>query len=146
MSKLRQSAIVAAITRNNGFLQLAADELRCTRQALWLRAQHSQAVREAIVTARERAREDRVRAAESCIDRLLAKDHFGAAEFTLSRQGRDRGWAPDKQGSHSQVAISFEVRHIIPEAADITLIGRDLSDVPNQLADGEASEDSDVTT
>ena len=112
MSKLCQSAIIAAITRNNGFLQLAADELGCTRQALWLRAQRSQAVREAIVTARERTRENRVRAAESCMDRLLTKDHFGAAELTLSRLGKDRGWGPDKQGRNSQVAIQhFHSRH-----------------------------------
>ena len=48
---------------------------------------------------------------------LLDSNHFGAAELTLSRLGKDRGWAPEKQGSAS-VAVHFEVVHIVPEALE----------------------------
>ncbi len=95
-----------------------------SRTLLYDRLKQSPRLQEVLAAARERSREHRVQVAERAIDTLLTQEvpHFGAAELTLSRQGKDRGWAPEKQGSNRNVTISFELQHIIPESADLSNI------------------------
>ena len=113
--QIAESRIVEALEKCGGFIQLAADEIGCSRQMFYDRAKHSQRIRDAITAARERHRESFVKRAETAISNLLEENHYQAAELTLSRLGKDRGWAPDRNAGSANVHISFEVEHLIPD-------------------------------
>jgi hypothetical protein len=122
-------------------IPVAAAKLGVTYQTIALRIRNQPELAERYAQIRELDRCKRVQRAERTIDSLLEANHFGAAELTLSRLGKDRGWGPEKQGS-SNVAISFEVRHIIPEAA--TLEYWEHQNAINQLTAGESDQEPDV--
>src|SRR5271167_1518255 len=141
--KVSDSQIIRALKATGGMIPVAAAKLGVTYQTIAARIKSQPELAERYVQIRELDRCKRVQRAERAIDSLLEENHFGAAELTLSRLGKDRGWAPDKQGSNSQVAISFEVRHIIPEAA--TPEYWEAQEVTNQLTAGESDQEPDVT-
>ena len=115
--KVSDSQIIRALKATGGMIPLAAAKLGVTYQAIALRIRNQPELAERYAQIRELDRCKRVQRAEHAIDSLLEANHFGAAELTLSRLGKDRGWAPEKQGSTS-VAVHFEVVHIVPEALE----------------------------
>jgi hypothetical protein len=115
--KVSDSQIIRALKDTGGMIPIAAAKLGVTYQAIALRIRNKSELAERYAQIRELDRCKRVQRAERTIDSLLEANHFGAAELTLSRLGKDRGWALEKQGS-ANVAIRFEVVHIIPEAAE----------------------------
>lgn len=139
MHKVTDAQIIEALEDTGGMIGLAAVKLGVTYQALNLRLRQQESLRQAYEHVRIVDREQRVQRGEKAIDTLLEANHFGAAELTLSRLGKDRGWGPDKPGSNSNVTISFEVQHIIPEAAELgsVPITGESDAATNQLTDGE---------
>ena len=137
------SEMLSALRDADGFIALAATELGVTYNAINWRLKQKAELAEQLMQIREQARQSRVRAGETVIDNLLTTNHFGAADLVLSRLGRDRGWAPEKQGSNSSVTISFEVNHIIPEAADPSFI---CSPIIGELESGESQDSQAVDT
>jgi hypothetical protein len=127
-------------------IPLTAAKLGVTYQTIAARIKSQPQLAERYAQIRELDRCKRAKRAERTIDSLLEENHFGAAELTLSRLGKDRGWAPDKQGN-GNLAVHFEVVHIIPEAAEpgyLTMLGE--SDAAtNQLTTGESDEEPDGT-
>src|SRR5271157_3294426 len=136
--KVSDSQIIRALKATGGMIPVAAAKLGVTYQTIAARIKSQPELAERYAQIRELDRCKRVQRAERAIDSLLEASHFGAAELTLSRLGKDRGWGPDKQGSNSQVAISFEVQHIIQPGDDLerVLRGESLADVTNQLTAG----------
>ena len=134
MPQVSDEQVISAILEVGGYVTFAAEKLGMSPHSVFMRAQRNKAVAEALAAARLENKEKRVQKAEKAIDTLLegcgqyGDPHFGAAELTLSRLGKDRGWGPEKQGVNSSVTVSFEVNHIIPiDELDDVLIGEPLS-------------------
>jgi len=138
--KVSNTQLIRALKQTGGMIPLAAAKLGVTYQAIALRIRNQVELAERYLQIREVDRCKRVQRAEHAINSLLKANHFGAAELVLSRLGKDRGWAPDKRNSNDNVTISFEVQHLIPEAASldypVVLVGES-EEATNQLKEGE---------
>ena len=99
-------------------IPLAAAKLGVTYQAIALRLRNQPELAERCAQIRELDRCKRVQRAEHAIDSLLEANHFGAAELTLSRLGKDRGWAPPAHQINHSGTVAFQVQHIVPEALE----------------------------
>lgn len=123
--------IVRAIKKAKGHIATAADILGCGAAILYIRARTESAIKEAIYEARER----RVDLAETVLDHHLSKKKrsLKAAQFTLSRLGKDRGWGQVVDVKHSGGVDQNITVDIIARAVVATVNGTKQDKVPDAM-------------
>lgn len=88
MARFTNEQIIKALRESRGLVAVAARKLGCARQTIYNRAEKSEAVREALVEAREFTTD----IAEAALYKAIEAGEGWAVCFYLKTQGKGRGY------------------------------------------------------